>query len=358
MISSIRVLNIIFFFLLSISITLYIYNQAFIAENNVFMLQTNEMVGQLITQEVESNIKSLTASIYGTDNTAITTDKINQAAVARLKPDSSREADFQRKLKTLTTRIKETLTWAAKLDTDKTSPLQWNKISVADLHILRKLYRYILKQPNLTLESIEKGHQCTEIQKNQQLAISKYITMDICSEVEWYKLAQLTFPEANLIFDVGGNKGYLGSLFVALWGGRGLKFNPALLYEQATKSGVWKGSRNPAGYCKDGLHYGTAMSCHNEPVASASNNILEMTKALGRDEVSGECISAHDEVQVHSFDGSSYLQSCVRSLTRQLAVNDPKVLNTWTYHHNAMSDTVGKVRFTKQGASQSPGFEG
>ena len=31
--------------------------------------------------------------------------------------------------------------------------------------------------------------------------------MDICSEIEWYKVAHLAWPEAKSIIDVGANKG-------------------------------------------------------------------------------------------------------------------------------------------------------
>lgn len=74
--------------------------------------------------------------------------------------------------------------------------------------------------------------------------------MDICSEIEWYKLVQLCWPTASIIFDVGANKGYLGSLFLALWGGNGLGISPAVVFETATKLNTWKNSRNPAGYCR------------------------------------------------------------------------------------------------------------
>ena len=141
-----------------------------------------------------------------------------------------------------------------------------------------------------------------------------------------YKLVQLCWPGASTMFDVGGNKGYLGALFLALWfmrmmlmrmimidtlldvcmycmyvctdrcmyihlyvqmyvcivcvctwlrarrnlfetsflklsvcmyvcmyvcrGGNGLRMNPSVVFEQATKLNTWKNSRNPAGYCK------------------------------------------------------------------------------------------------------------
>lgn len=74
--------------------------------------------------------------------------------------------------------------------------------------------------------------------------------MDICSEVEWYKLAHLAWPSATHIIDVGANKGYLGSLFLALWGGNGLGLSPAVIFDHATRLNTWKNSRNPAGYCK------------------------------------------------------------------------------------------------------------
>jgi hypothetical protein len=45
-----------------------------------------------------------------------------------------------------------------------------------------------------------------------------------------YKLAQLAYPSASTILDVGGNKGYLGSLFLSLWGGGGYGVSPAALY--------------------------------------------------------------------------------------------------------------------------------
>lgn len=50
--------------------------------------------------------------------------------------------------------------------------------------------------------------------------------MDICSEVEWYKVVQLAWPGATSFLDVGANKGYLGSLFAGLWGGGGLGISP------------------------------------------------------------------------------------------------------------------------------------
>ena len=116
--------------------------------------------------------------------------------------------------------------------------------------------------------------------------------MDICSEVEWYKVIQLAFPEATTFVDIGANKGYLGSLFLGLWGGAGLGVSPKKVdrlnyyhphhrhrhpsspsthllvltcslasrlaeqtFELSKRLDVWPKSRNPSGYCKDGVYY-------------------------------------------------------------------------------------------------------
>ena len=54
---------------------------------------------------------------------------------------------------------------------------------------------------------------------------------------------QLAWPEADTFVDIGANKGYLGSLFLSLWGGGGLGLNPARLYETTTQLKTWAGSK-------------------------------------------------------------------------------------------------------------------
>eukprot|EP00597_Dinobryon_sp_UTEXLB2267_P009179 CAMPEP_0170085326 /NCGR_PEP_ID=MMETSP0019_2-20121128/20242_1 /TAXON_ID=98059 /ORGANISM="Dinobryon sp., Strain UTEXLB2267" /LENGTH=432 /DNA_ID=CAMNT_0010301741 /DNA_START=285 /DNA_END=1583 /DNA_ORIENTATION=+ len=200
---------------------------------------------------------------------------------------------------------------------------------------------------------IERGYQCSALQASQQEVISKFISMDICSEIEWYKLVQLTWPSAQLFMDVGANKGYLGSLFLALWGGNGLQVSPAVIFEEATRRNTWKHSRNPAGYCKDG--HSRAIQLHCPP----PHRRLPLT---------GACEGfTNSAVRVVSFDGSSFL---ARTLTHfiQHLLPQPRSLplggfnasldTLWRYLHRALSDREGRVFFPRQDSDFNAGFEG
>jgi hypothetical protein len=118
-------------------------------------------------------------------------------------------------------RARSLLKWAAALDPRAAKEvLVWTTLAPAEIHILVKLERALAgyirlfgsppgERPapyarlrNLTLH----GHQCSRRQALQQEAVAGTIAMDICSEVEWYKLAQLAWPEARNFMDVGANK--------------------------------------------------------------------------------------------------------------------------------------------------------
>ena len=60
-----------------------------------------------------------------------------------------------------------------------------------------------------------------------------------------YKVVQLAWPNAKYFMDIGANKGYLGSLFISLWGGEGLGISPINIFNIANKLEVWKTSKNP-----------------------------------------------------------------------------------------------------------------
>jgi len=218
-------------------------------------------------------------------------------------------------VKTLLSRVKPALGWAATLSKDVN---RFDKISHAEIHILHKLYRFLKavdaatsgktssttsgasKSANTALrkttggevsdaqqraqkhaagldlvELVSKGYQCSATERLQQEAIAKTIERDICSEIEWYKgalsvlcgeallapnshshfplffrdivpggsVVQLAWPEADTFIDIGANKGYLGALFLSLWGGGGLGVTPARLYETTTKLKTWAGSK-------------------------------------------------------------------------------------------------------------------
>lgn len=235
------------------------------------------------------------------------------------------------------------------------SLIKWDTVAYNEVHILHKLtasLKRMLRNPTAEskirfLEYVQKGHQCTPVQAAQQEAVSKLISMDICSEVEWYKVVQLAWPEARHFLDVGANKGYLGSLFVALWGGNGLELAPADILNAATRLQSWKDSRNPAGYCKDGFSRGIPLTC----------------TAANRDKRTGKCNVANTDLRVTSIDGSSYLAETLNHIIRHEspirrqneALRDGTI---WKYLNYAVSDVNGVARFTKQSKEKNAGFEG
>ena len=72
------------------------------------------------------------------------------------------------------------------------------------------------------------------------------------------------------------------------------------------------------------------------------------------------CLEKKQGVTVNSFDGSSYLSNPLNGMIASLngASEDVRSGSVWQFHHNAVSDTLGTARFTKQGKGQNAGFEG
>lgn len=248
------------------------------------------------------------------------------------------------------------LQWARTMNKDVSS---WNKVANSEVHLVHLLHKFLGKVQNhlkaetrgpifggQTIEEIvSKGYQCSAVQAQQQEIISSKISMDICSEIEWYKLLQLAWPEASSFMDIGANKGYLGSLFVALWGENKNDVTPAEVFDISKRAKTWATSRNPAGYCKDGYNHGIPLYCSSGK----------------RDPRSGHCVdtSADRAVRVVSVDGSSYLTNTLNHVIAT-EFKDPAVKqgSVWKYHNFAMSDKQGSVRFTKQTKETNPGFEG
>eukprot|EP00598_Pedospumella_elongata_P006999 CAMPEP_0184968798 /NCGR_PEP_ID=MMETSP1098-20130426/1737_1 /TAXON_ID=89044 /ORGANISM="Spumella elongata, Strain CCAP 955/1" /LENGTH=558 /DNA_ID=CAMNT_0027490463 /DNA_START=191 /DNA_END=1867 /DNA_ORIENTATION=+ len=254
-------------------------------------------------------------------------------------------------------RAETTLNWIAnpdRKDSIKTIN-RYDTISNSEIHILNKLVSRLKalladKSPGnkqAFSNLVNNGYQCSALQASQQELIAKHISMDICSEIEWYKVVQLAWPEARHFIDVGANKGYLGSLFVALWGGNGFKLAPVDILNAATRLESWKDSRNPAGYCKDGLNYGIPLHCPRE----------------NREAQTGRCNLAHQDLLVNSIDGSSYLAATLNHIIQQetpatpenAALREGKV---WKYNNYAVSDVDGVAHFTKQSKETNAGFEG
>lgn len=281
----------------------------------------------------------------------------NGHSVTNERESDAPNADIISQLKDLRRRGKDFLDFVTKDGDSVSNPsfIRWDLISKADVHIVHILVKYLdfnLRSPQrqMRLEQIFKyGYQCSASDMIRQEIISKFISMDICSEVEWYKFLHLAWPEASTFMDVGANKGYLGSLFLTLWGGSGLQASPAQLYEVATKMEAWKTSRNPKGYCKDGDHYGVSMFCPT---------------GMKRDDKTGHCSAFNPDTRVFSLDGSSYLTQTLTSIIHHFPPYrhaDGKLYRAsdmWRYQNFAVSDVQGTARFTKQTKERNPGFEG
>lgn len=267
--------------------------------------------------------------------------------------------------------VDQTLSWISSLNVVE-SPLRYDRISNADAHILhkiRKYLRYFLKEASSSEDSManllnlaENGFQCSQTNKADQETISLTVKMDICSEIEWYKVIQLAEPNLSSFIDIGANKGYLGALFLSLWGGNDHQVNPLSLFELSKTMNLWSGSKNPAGYCKDGTNAGIPLYCplktvlKNDAVPSLQPN--PTLTFDHRHTLSGSCLNTYRNISIHSIDGSSYLQKSVLSMLDQQMNPLSKSLGVWKYHHLAMSDGPGVARFTKQSAEKNAGFEG
>jgi FkbM family methyltransferase len=255
-------------------------------------------------------------------------------------------------------RVDESLRWILSGKSDSYPYIRWDLISNADIHILFKVklflsyYLHSGDRQKILYSLFSNGYRCNSLHAAQQELISKFISMDICSEIEWYKMAHLSYPDARVIFDIGGNKGYLGSLFLTLWGGGGINCSPVDILNTATKLGTWKNSRNPGGYCRDGYNAGVSLFC---PVA--------------RDAKTGRCTAINDDIRVSSFDGSSYLANTLTDIVhnhifphpgdrKEALLETMKRRQFWTYTHYAISNKEGKAKFSKQSVEKNAGFEG
>lgn len=261
-------------------------------------------------------------------------------------------SDSLQMVRDLQHRTNASLTWMATNPDRSSKPahLRWDLVSNADLHIVHKLAAYLQHMDQLPAHDLHSlvrdGYQCSALQAAQQEVVARFISMDICSEIEWYKLVQLTMPSFSTFVDVGANKGYLGSLFLSLWGGGRMGASPSKVFSLSEQMRSWPSSRNPAGYCKDGYNFGIQAHC---------------PQGVRRDRL-GACDELRD-VTVYSFDGSSYLSATLNSMMREHLSKDNKAFLTasaspWKYANAAVADKVGTARFTKQNLTVRAGFEG
>lgn len=175
---------------------------------------------------------------------------------------------------------------------------------------------------------------------------------DICSEVEWFRLAQLILPDASSFVDVGANKGYVSALFVSFWGYSNPNFTKDVHAPMSplslARSKIWSNSSNSDGFCKTGANYGISYTVH------APQNALMRTVPMEK------------PIVVHSFDGSQYIADKMNdfissSIDKQMADCQDGCLfrqYRWKYHGVAVSNKRGFAMFTTQNDSSRPGFEG
>jgi FkbM family methyltransferase len=291
-------------------------------------------------------------------------------------PDDMKLIDMAREL---LHRSEVTLDWITSSEDKVDTVIRWDLISNSEVHILNKLVTYLKVIANINdkdsyrhiIDLARKGHQCTPIQALQQAQISRFISMDICSEIEWYKVAQLAWPEATNFIDIGANKGYLGALFVSLWGGGDIGISPIEIYNIAKRLNVWSTSRNQGGYCQDGYNYGVSLTCpssgdtkdSNTRVGGDGNVDNKIDLDVIRDKQTGQCKVANSAIRITSIDGSSYLAQTLNNIIRhEIPINNHniKLVNgeLWQYLNYAVSDEVGVAKFTKQDKDHNPGFEG
>ena len=190
------------------------------------------------------------------------------------------------------------------------------------------------------------GHQCTPEQARIQKSIIQFNPdlLDICSEIEWYKLTHLAWPQASTIMDVGSNKGYLGALFLGLWGGGGLEVSPRAIYDVAVKDNLFEGAMRIQGYCEDGLDYAIPLFC-----ASHSRNAS-----------TGICNEENLSVCVHSVEGNTLLAKTIQNvIAYNMTHESVRSGKSWKYHNYALSESEGSVWFTKSGDGEHfLGWEG
>jgi hypothetical protein len=171
--------------------------------------------------------------------------------------------------------------------------------------------------------------------------------MDICSEIEWYKLAHLATPGLRTILDIGSNKGYLAALFMSLWGGGGYDVSPLSTFDYYEEKETWKkyGGKNPAGFCRDGLNEGYPLYCNDNHRKS-----------------NGHCTEKNAGINIRSFDGSSALKEAVSEMILHTGNEEIRKGELWKYYHYPVSDVTGNAKFTKQTPNKNArykiGFEG
>lgn len=244
------------------------------------------------------------------------------------------------------------------------------RIAPGEAHIVFKLHRSLKdllqhSSPTEVRRLMTDGYQCSLTSREQQEILLKKISMGLCSEIEWYKLAALAAPQVRIIADVGSNKGLLSALFMSLWGGGDAKgITPMRVYDIAAQHGLVAPSHGRggkgSGFCKYGSNQGTPLHCAKQ----------------NRDNVALTCRHRADkgDLELFSFDGASEIAALTHDVQSTLAGrrNSSGPSNVaqgvwWRHYHAAVGSSSYVANFTLPTAkagndgsedAHSKGFEG
>lgn len=245
-----------------------------------------------------------------------------------------------------------------------------NRIDFGEAHMIYKIERSLLallqRGDDAVIHQLRHGYQCTAHDQLQQLALSKRITTNLCSEIEWYKLAAVGAPHIKVIVDVGSNKAFLSALFLSLWGKGAAKISPESVYSIASRKGfvadTQRGQGGKVGHCRYGSNLGMGLTC----------------ASVYRDNVTMKCTEPRkdgDEMILYSFDGSSGVARLTNTVIKELHkaelirqgqrnINATSVHGMtmvgdkvwWEHRHEAVGSGVYQANFTL--ASLKPGDMG
>ena len=175
------------------------------------------------------------------------------------------------------------------------------------------------------------GHSRVCMPDEPSNAIEDY---SICSELLYYKIIQLVWPQATNFIDVGCNRGFLSAAFLTLWGGNRLGLSPLDLNRALNSPPQAFVSPTPHGVCRTGLNRAYPLHCPGNTTQQQN----------------GRCNRAKTDIRVVSFDGSSNtVEKVVGVINRHFSRRSGHaydIPSMWQYFHRAVADTKGTAMFS------------
>lgn len=182
-------------------------------------------------------------------------------------------------------------------------------------------------------QSSPRGYNCSAEEKYFQFNNFELAGLHICDPDTIWRLAQLSMPDADVFFDVGGNLGYTAAMIFGLWS-PGHGFN-RLALRQAIQDAVRKNTttnhEQTTTFCNDGRARDIPMICRGQPIQETT------------------CMSRKN-MRVFSFDGQiehvTNQRKIIYSNFPQVQPNRPyppeySLANAqWEYIHAAVSDAA------------------